>query len=102
MVSGRKLIINWLIKSKAIKDNERELYEYALYSIFSPIQSDNRIIAEDEKHIYRKIVMQQLAIYVVVAIIADIAGKEIVTICMFLGIIITAVMQVPCIVRKVK
>lgn len=33
MVSGRKLIINWLIKSKAIKDNERELYEYALYSI---------------------------------------------------------------------
>ena len=71
-------------------------------AIFSPTQSDNRIIAEDEKHIYRKIVMQQLAIYVVVAIIADIAGKEIVTICMFLGIIITAVMQVPCIVRKVK
>lgn len=33
MVSGRKLIINWLIKSKAIKDDERELYEYALYSI---------------------------------------------------------------------
>ena len=40
--------------------------------------------------------MRQLAIYVVVAIIADIVGKEIVTICMFLGIIITAVMQVPC------
>ena len=33
MASGRKLIINWLIKSKAIKDDERELYEYALYSI---------------------------------------------------------------------
>ena len=43
--------------------------------------------------------MRQLAIYVVVAIIADIVGKEIVTICMFLGIIITAVMQVPCIVQ---
>lgn len=152
MASGRKLIINWLIKSKAIKDDERELYEYALYSIvlllspafisiaigcimgipingvlmvipflflrkfsggfhakhactcfvgssilvtvflwistkinsglllymvtaisvvglciFSPIQSDNRIIEENEKHTYRKIVMRQLAIYVVVA-----------------------------------
>ena len=33
MASGRKLIINWQIKSKAIKDDERELYEYALYSI---------------------------------------------------------------------
>ena len=41
--------------------------------IFSPIQSDNRIIA-------------------------DIAGKEIVTICMFLGIIIMVVMQVPCLI----
>ena len=37
-------------------------------AIFSPTQSDNRIIA-------------------------DIAGKEIVTICMFLGIIITAALQ---------
>ena len=71
-------------------------------AIFSPTQSDNRIIAEDEKHIYRKIVMQQLAIYVVVAIIADIAGKEIVTICMFLGIIITAVMQVPCVIYQAR
>ena len=187
MASGRKLIINWLIKSKAIKDDERELYEYALYSIvlllspafisiaigcimgipingvlmvipflflrkfsggfhakhactcfvgssilvtvflwistkinsglllymvtaisvvglciFSPIQSDNRIIAENEKHTYRKIVMRQLAIYVVVAIIADIVGKEIVTICMFLGIIITAVMQVPCVIYQAR
>ena len=178
MASGRKLIINWLIKSKAIKDDERELYEYALYSIvlllspafisiaigcimvipflflrkfsggfhakhactcfvgssilvtvflwistkinsglllymvtaisvvglciFSPIQSDNRIIEENEKHTYRKIVMRQLAIYVVVAIIADIVGKEIVTICMFLGIIITAVMQVPCVIYQAR
>ena len=31
-------------------------------------------------------------------IIADIAGKEIVTICMFLGIIIMVVMQVPCLI----
>ena len=69
--------------------------------IFSPIQSDNRIIEENEKHTYRKIVMRQLAIYVVVAIIADIVGKEIVTICMFLGII-TAVMQVPCVIYQAR
>ena len=42
-------------------------------AIISPTQSDNRIIA-------------------------DIAGKEIVTICMFLGIIIMVVMQVPCLI----
>ena len=30
----------------------------------------------------------------------DIVGKEIVTICMFLGIIITAVMQVPCVIYQ--
>lgn len=33
MALGRKIIINWLIKSKAIKDDERELYEYALNSM---------------------------------------------------------------------
>lgn len=178
MALGRNIIINWLIKSKAIKDDERELYEYALNSIvlllspaiisiaigcimdvpvngmltampflflrkfsggyharhawtcfagssmlvtvflwistkiksgmflymvtvisiieiciFSPIQSDNRSITEKEKHIYRKIIMFQLAIYSMLAIIADIVGKEIITVCMFLGIIITSVMQ---------
>ena len=61
--------------------------------IFSPIQSDNRSITEKEKHIYRKIIMFQLAIYSMLAIIADIVGKEIITVCMFLGIIITSVMQ---------
>lgn len=33
MELGRNLIINWLIKSKAIKDDEREQYEYAHKSI---------------------------------------------------------------------
>lgn len=33
MALGRNIIINWLIKSKAIKDDERELYEYALNSM---------------------------------------------------------------------
>lgn len=33
MELGRNLIINWLIKSKAIKDDEREQYEYAPNSI---------------------------------------------------------------------
>ena len=28
MALGRNIIINWLIKSKAIKDDERELYDY--------------------------------------------------------------------------
>lgn len=184
MVLGRNLIINWLIKRKAIKDDERELYEYALNSIvlllspaiisitigcimgipvngifmvmpflflrkfsggyharhawtcfagssmlvivflwistktnsgiflymvtiisiieiciFSPIQSDNRSISEKEKHIYRKIIMFQLTIYIMIAIIADIVGKEIITVCMFLGIIITSVMQLPCVIK---
>lgn len=33
MELGRNIIINWLIKSKAIKDDEREQYEYAHKSI---------------------------------------------------------------------
>lgn len=33
MELGRNLIINWLIKSKAIKDGECKLYEYAHKSI---------------------------------------------------------------------
>ena len=36
MALGRNIIINWLIKSKAIKDDERELYEYALKGITVP------------------------------------------------------------------
>ena len=186
MVLCRKLIINWLIRSKAINEDERELYEYALYcivlllspaifsiaigcimgiplngitlvmpflflrkfsggfhakhawtcfvgssmlvagflwistkincgvtlymattiavielGIFSPIQSDNRTITEKEKRIYRKIVELQLAVYIIVAIIANVLGKDAIAVCMLLGIIITALMQLPCIVQMV-
>lgn len=44
--------------------------------------------------------MFQLAIYSMLAIIADIVGKEIITVCMFLGIIITSVMQLPSIIKN--
>ena len=158
MASGRKLIINWLIKSKAIKDDERELYEYALYSIVLllspafisiaigcimgiPINGVLMVIpflflrkfsgGFHAKHACTCFVGSSilvtvflwistkinsgLLLYMVTAIsvvglcifspiqsdnriIADIAGKEIVTICMFLGIIIMAVMQVPCLI----
>lgn len=186
MASGRNIIINWLIKRKAIKDDERELYEYALNSIvlllspaiisitigcimgipvngifmvmpflflrkfsggyharhawtcfvgssilvtlflwistkinsgillymvtvisvvelciFSPIHSDNRGIEEKEKYIYRKIIMLQLVIYIMAATIADIVGKHNFAVCIFLGIIITSVMQLPCIIKKI-
>ena len=43
--------------------------------------------------------MFQLTIYIMIAIIADIVGKEIITVCMFLGIIITSVMQLPCVIK---
>lgn len=186
MASGRNIIINWLIKRKAIKDDERELYEYALNSmvlllspaiisitigcimgipvngifmvmpflflrkfsggyharhawtcfvgssilvtfflwismninsgillyvvtvisvvelcVFSPIQSGNRNIEGKEKHIYKKVVMSQLAIYIMGAVIADIAGKHNFAVCIFLGIIITSVMQLPCCIKLV-
>ncbi len=184
MALGRNIIINWLIKSKAIKDDERELYEYALNSmvlllspaiisitigcimgipvngifmvmpflflrkfsggyharhawtcfvgssilvtlflwistkinsgillyvvtvisvvelcVFSPIQSGNRNIEGKEKYIYKKVVMSQLAIYIIAAIMAYIFKKEIFSICIFLGIILTSIMQLPSVIK---
>lgn len=69
--------------------------------VFSPIQSGNRNIEGKEKHIYKKVVMSQLAIYIMGAVIADIAGKHNFAVCIFLGIIITSVMQLPCCIKLV-
>ena len=67
--------------------------------VFSPIQSGNRNIEGKEKHIYKKIVMLQLVIYIMGAVIADIAGKHNFAVCIFLGIIITSVMQLSSVIK---
>ena len=43
--------------------------------------------------------MSQLAIYIIAAIMAYIFKKEIFSICIFLGIILTSIMQLPSVIK---
>ncbi len=58
-------------------------------------------ILKERKTYIQKVVMSQLAIYIMGAVIADIAGKHNFAVCIFLGIIITSVMQLPCCIKLV-
>lgn len=91
----RNSIINWLIKNSAISEENRELYEYAVYSAellvlpvimaivigwlsgspvngVSPIQSDNKVLNEKEMRHYKKVVVMQLAVYSIIIICSSI------------------------------
>lgn len=70
--------------------------------VFSPIDSENRRIDRDERRSYKKMTVFCVTVFGVLDIILFLLGKYIYTSCFSIGILLTAGLQVPCIVKKGK
>ena len=70
--------------------------------VFSPMDSENRRIDRDERRSYKKMTVFCVTVFGVLDIILFLLGKYIYTSCFSIGILLTAGLQVPCIVKKGK
>ena len=67
---------------------------------FSPIDSENRRLDTDEKRNYKKTTVFCVIFFGLLDIALFLLGKYIYTICFSVGILLTAGLQAPCIVKK--
>jgi accessory gene regulator B len=68
--------------------------------IFSPIDHENRRLQQNEKIFYKRIVIILVVIFEVLDVLFYLLGFDIVAICFAIGIILSAGLQIPCIVIK--
>lgn len=68
--------------------------------VFSPIDSPNRILDAIEKRTYKKITVIFVIFFGLLDITLFLLGKYIYTICFSVGTLLTAGLQVPCVVKK--
>lgn len=68
--------------------------------VFSPIDSANRKLDVDEKRIYKKTTFFFIILFGLLDIVLFLLGKYTYTICFSVGILLTAGLQVPCVVKK--
>lgn len=69
--------------------------------VFSPIDSENRRLDADEKRRYKKAAVFCVIFFVLLNITLFFLEKYIYTICFSVGIILTAGLQAPCIVKRI-
>lgn len=69
--------------------------------IFSPMESANRKLDDDEKRIYKKAIVFLVMLFGFLDIILFCLGKYMYTVCFSIGTLLTAVLQIPCVVRKI-
>ena len=69
--------------------------------VFSPIDSENRKLNIDEKKIYKKITVLCVIFLGLLDIALFLLGKSVYINCFSVGILLTAGLQVPCIVKKI-
>ena len=70
--------------------------------VFSPIDSENRRLDTDEKRTYKKITVFCVIFFGLLDIVLFLLGKYIYTICFSVGILLTAGLQAPYIVKKMR
>lgn len=65
-------------------------------SLLSPVDSENRRLDADEKKRYHRITILLAAAFGCLAWILSLGGQENAAVCISLGIVLTAVLQIPC------
>lgn len=68
--------------------------------VFSPIENENRILDMDEKRTYKRITALCVTFWGLLDIALYLLGFRIYTVCFSVGILLTAGLQVPCIVKE--
>lgn len=69
---------------------------------FSPISSENRRLDTNEKRIYKKITVFFVIFFELLDIVLFLLGKYVYTSCFSVGILLTAGLQAPCIIKKMR
>ena len=69
--------------------------------IFSPIENTNRMLDANEKRAYKRTTLILLMIFTVLAVVLFMAECYNYVICIFIGIQLTAILQIPCILKNI-
>lgn len=69
---------------------------------FSPIENNNRKLGLLEKKRYKKIIVISVTVFLITALILLWLNKDRYAICIFIGIQLTASLQIPCLFLKMK
>lgn len=67
---------------------------------FSPIENKNRFLDLDEKRLYKKITAMLVTIFLFMDVMFFLVNLHIYSVCISIGIILSAVLQIPCIFEK--
>ena len=70
--------------------------------ILSPVDSENRRLTDAEKIAYKKTTMFIVIFFMIVFVLLLIAEKEKYAMCIAIGLILSASLQLPCIISKIK
>lgn len=68
--------------------------------IHSPIENENKQLSMNEKKAYKKVTMICVGVFVIVHFALGFMKQDTYAVCIALGIILTATLQIPCLIRK--
>ena len=67
---------------------------------FSPIDNKNRLLNQNEKRLYKKIMAVLVIIFLFIDVVFFWCNLHIYSVCIAIGIMLLAVLQIPCIFEK--
>lgn len=70
--------------------------------LFSPIDSENRRLEAAQKHQYQKIVCRFVVLFLIMILVTWKSGADEYALCIAVGIILSAGLQIPCLVKRSK
>ena len=100
-------LTDWLIHNRAISSDDKELYEYAIFvsgisiAINSPIDHENKRLTEQEKMRYQRTTIVLVLAACFVSVVMSVMGYNRYSSCVALGVILTGVLKLPVIIRKI-
>ena len=72
----------------------------ALLFLFSPVDSENKRLNEEEKKRYRKAAGILALAVCVIAVAGKVCGNERLAVCMAVGLLLTLALQIPCVLQR--
>lgn len=70
--------------------------------LFSPVDSENRRLEQQEKRFYKRVVWGLTITFICIMLILKYFGAERYAVCISVGILLTAVLQLPCLLKRLK
>lgn len=89
----QKISVNWILSLLLVLGGVSLI-------IFSPIDSEERKLNGQEKKVFHRITIIMVAVYAGIYILLSYLGFERYTVCIALGLILPASLQIPCLVSR--